>query len=238
MAQNKTTRSAAVRRILIINAKGGCGKSTVATNLASAYVTKGYGTALFDHDEQLSSMRWLRRREKTNFPAIQGVDASKSRLQNVTRSFQMRIPENTERIVIDTPAGLKGVELVQQLNGIDDVLIPVLPSAIDIQATADFIRDLLIIGKVRERRIRVGIIANRVRINTLSFRALERFLRSLDIPVVAHLRDTQNYMRAVEQGCGIHEINISSKKQDIPHWHKLLDWLEEEAPASEQQKHA
>jgi chromosome partitioning protein len=227
-----------VRRILIINGKGGCGKTTIASNLASFYASKGYGTALFDHDEQLSSFRWSRRREKTDLPAINAIDASKSRLQNVTRSFQMRVPEDTDRIVIDTPAGLKGVELVQQLNGIDDVLIPVLPSAIDIQATADFIRDLLIIGKVRERRIRVGIVANRVRINTVSFRSLERFLRSLDIPVVARLRDTQNYMRAAELGCGIHEISISSKKQDIPHWEGLLDWLEAEIPVSEQQKHA
>ena len=227
-----------MRRILIINAKGGCGKSTLATNLAGYYASKGYGTALFDHDEQLSSLRWLRRREKTDFPDIKGVDASKSRLQNVTRSFQMRIPDNTDRIIIDTPAGLKGDDMLQQLHGVDDILIPVLPSAIDIQATADFIRDLLIIGKVRERRIRVGIVANRVRINTLSFRSLERFLRSLDIPVIARLRDTQNYMRAAEQGCAINEISISSKKQDIPCWDTLLDWLESEVPVSEQQKHA
>ncbi len=227
-----------MRRILIINGKGGCGKTTIASNLASFYATNGYGTALFDHDEQLSSFRWLRRRQKTDLPVINAVDASKSRLQNVTRSFQMRVPENTDRIIIDTPAGLKGVELVQQLNGVDDVLVPVLPSAIDIQATADFIRDLLIIGKVRERHIRVGIVANRVRINTVSFRSLERFLRGLDIPVVARLRDTQNYMRAAELGYGIHEINIASKKQDIPHWQGLLDWLEAEIPISEQQQHA
>ena len=227
-----------MRRILITNAKGGCGKSTLATNLASSYAARGYSTALYDHDEQLSSIRWLRRREKTDYPAIHGVDASKSRLQNVTRSWQMRVPDKTDRIIIDTPAGLKGDELLQQLHGVDDILVPVLPSPIDIQTTADFIRDLLIIGKVRERRIRVGIVANRVRINTLSFKALERFLRSLDIPVVARLRDTQNYMRAAEQGGGIHEIKSSSRKQDLPHWEGLLDWIEADIPVAEQQKHA
>ena len=227
-----------MRRILITNGKGGCGKSTLATNLASAYASRGYGTALFDHDEQLSSMRWLRRREKTDFPTIHGVDASRSNLQSVTRSFLMRVPENTDRIIVDTPAGTKVEDLLEQLHSIDELLIPVLPSPIDIQSTADFIRDLLIIGKVRERNIRLGIVANRVRINTLSFKALERFLRSLDIPVVARLRDTQNYMRAAEQGGGIHEIKSSSKKQDVPHWEELLDWLEAEAPESEQQKHA
>lgn len=227
-----------MRRILITNAKGGCGKSTLATNLASIYASKGYCTALFDHDEQLSSVRWLRRREKTNHPVIHGVEAARSRAQNVTRTWLLRVPDNTERAIIDTPAGLKGADLLQQLQGVDDILVPVLPSPIDIQATADFIRDLLLIGKVRERQIRLGIVANRVRINTLSFHTLERFLKSLDIPVVARLRDTQNYMRTAEQGCGIHEINSPSKKIDIPQWDSLVDWLEAGATFQEQQKHA
>jgi len=227
-----------MRRILITNAKGGCGKSTLATNLASVYASKGYHTALFDHDEQHSSMRWLRQRETTDCPMIHGVDASRNRVQNVTRTWQLRVPNNTERLIIDTPAGLKGDELIKQLHGVDDIIIPVLPSPIDIQATADFIRDLLLIGKVRNRHIRLGIVANRVRINTLSFRALERFLKSLDIPVIAKLRDTQNYMRAAEQGRGIHEIQSSSKKLDLPQWDILTDWLEAEASFQEQQKHA
>lgn len=227
-----------MRRILIINTKGGCGKSTLSTNLASVYASKGYNTALFDHDAQLSSLRWLRRREKTDFPKIHGVDASRNRAQNVTRSWLLRVPDNTERAIIDTPAGLKGDDILQHLHGIDDILIPVLPSPIDIQTTADFIRDLLILGKIRERRIRLGIVANRVRINTLSFRALERFLKSLDIPVVASMRDTQNYTHAAEQGCGIHEIKSSSNKQDLPQWDALIEWLESEVACSEQQKHA
>ncbi|MGD8999996.1 MAG: chromosome partitioning protein, partial [Granulosicoccaceae bacterium] len=112
------------------------------------------------------------------------------------------------------------------------------PSAIDIQTTADFIRDLLLIGKVRERGIRLGIVANRVRINTLSFRALERFLKSLDIPVVARLRDTQNYTRAVEQGLGIHEIKAYSARQDRPHWEEVIDWLDTDTNLPAQQRHA
>lgn len=227
-----------MRRILITNAKGGCGKSTLATNLASVYAAKGYRTALFDYDQQLSSLRWLRHREKTNHPIIHGIDASNSRAQNVTRSWLLRVPDDTERMIIDTPAGLKVSDLLQQLQRVDNILIPVLPSPIDIQATADFIRDLLLTGKVRERRIRLGIVANRVRINTLSFRALERFLKSLEIPVIARLRDTQNYMRAAEQGCGIHEINSSNKKLDIPQWDSLVNWLEEETSYSEQLQHA
>ncbi len=217
--------SASVQRILITNAKGGCGKSTVATNLASLYAAQGIGAALFDHDSQRSSMRWLSRRPDDK-PSIHGVDASATSCLNVTRTWLLRVPENVQRIVIDTPAGLKGDELVRQTRDIDCIIIPVLPSPIDIQATADFIRDLLLLCKVRERHIRLAIIANRTRTNTLSFKALEKFLATLKIPVIARLRDTQQYTRAVEQGCGVHELKSSSARLDHAHWNQLLAWLE------------
>jgi len=214
-----------LQRILIANAKGGCGKSTVATNLASFYATQGIGTALFDYDDQRSSTRWLNRRPSDK-PAIHGVDASATSSINVTRTWLLRVPENVERIIIDTPAGLKGDELVRQTKDVDCIIVPVLPSPIDIHATADFIRDLLLLCKVRERQIRLAIIANRTRTNTLSFKALEKFLATLKIPVIARLRDTQQYTHAVEQGCGVHEIKSSQTKKDVAHWNDLINWLE------------
>jgi len=219
--------SGSVQRILIANAKGGCGKSTVATNLASFYATQGIGTALFDYDDQRSSTRWLSRRPSDK-PAIHGVDASATSCLNVTRTWLLRVPENVQRIIIDTPAGLKGDELIRQTKDVNCIIIPVLPSPIDIQATADFIRDLLILCKVRERQIKLAIIANRTRTNTLSFKSLEKFLTTLKIPVIARLRDTQQYTRAVEQGCGVHEIKSSHASRDVAHWNLLLNWLEAE----------
>ncbi len=219
--------SGSVQRILIANAKGGCGKSTVATNLASFYAAQGIGTALFDYDDQRSSTRWLSRRPSDK-PAIHGVDASATSCLNVTRTWLLRVPENVERIIIDTPAGLKGDELIRQTKDINCIIVPVLPSPIDIQATADFIRDLLLLCKVRERHIKLAIIANRTRTNTLSFKALEKFLATLKIPVIARLRDTQQYTRAVEQGCGVHEIKSSHASRDVAHWNLLLNWLEAE----------
>ncbi|HED17347.1 MAG TPA: ParA family protein [Gammaproteobacteria bacterium] len=219
--------SGSVQRILIANAKGGCGKSTVATNLASFYAAQGIGTALFDYDDQRSSTRWLSRRPSDK-PAIHGVDASATSCLNVTRTWLLRVPENVERIIIDTPAGRKGDELIRQTKDINCIIVPVLPSPIDIQATADFIRDLLLLCKVRERHIKLAIIANRTRTNTLSFKALEKFLATLKIPVIARLRDTQQYTRAVEQGCGVHEIKSSHASRDVAHWNLLLNWLEAE----------
>jgi chromosome partitioning protein len=213
-------------RIVVINSKGGCGKTTISTNLASFYATSGSNTALFDYDPQGSSMRWLRSRSSEE-AGIYGVTAHQSATRSTTMSWLMRLPPETERLIIDTPPGLKGVALIDQIRGADCILIPVLPSPIDIFATADFIRDLLLEAKVRQTRTRIGIIANRVKKNTLAFHALERFLRTLSIPVVARLRDSQNYVRASEEGLGIHELKNKPVYVDKMHWRGLSDWIEQ-----------
>ncbi|MHB1240278.1 MAG: ParA family protein [Gammaproteobacteria bacterium] len=217
-----------MRRIIVMNAKGGCGKTTIATNLASQYASRDFPTALFDYDPQASSTRWLRRRPGA-YACLHGVAAYETRLANVTRTWQLRVPPEVQRVVIDTPAGLKGPELVEQLRGVDVILIPVLPSLIDIQSTADFIRDLLLVGKVRLPQTRLGIVANRVRENTLAFRSLERFLATLKIPVITRLRDTQNYVHAAERGSGIHELKAGQTRRDLMQWTEMMDWLEPDA---------
>lgn len=215
-----------MRRIVVINAKGGCGKTTVSTNLASYYATQGLNTALLDYDPQGSGMRWLRTRPN-DASAIYGVVAHQSAAKAVTMSWHMRLPPETERIVVDTPPGLKGPDLVEQLKGADYILIPVVPSPIDIFATADFIRDLLLVAKVRTNRTRLAIIANRIRQNTLAFQSLERFLKTLSIPVVARLRDSQNYVHASEEGLGVHELKKRPNEVERSHWQDLVTWLEQ-----------
>ena len=212
-------------RIVVIHRKGGCGKTTVSTNLASFYASKGMNTALFDYDPQGSSMRWLRLRSDEQ-SGIYGVVAHQSAARAVTMSWHMRLPPETERVVIDTPPGLKGPDLVDQLRGADCIIIPVLPSPIDIYATADFIRDLLLDAKIRAHRTRIGIVANRTKKNTLAFQSLQRFLNTLSIPVVARLRDTQNYVRAIEEGMGIHELKNQPIYVDKMHWLAIYDWIE------------
>jgi len=221
-------------RIVVINSKGGCGKTTISTNLASFYASSGSNTALFDYDPQGSSMRWLRSRSSEE-AGIYGVTAHQSATRSTTMSWHMRLPPETERLIIDTPPGLKGVALIDQIKGADCILIPVLPSPIDIFATADFIRDLLLEAKIRQTRTRIGIIANRVKKNTLAFHALERFLRTLSIPVVARLRDSQNYVKASEEGLGIHELKNKPVYVDKMHWRGLSDWIEQR-PATAQKE--
>ena len=215
-----------MRRIVVINAKGGCGKTTVSTNLASYYASRGLNTALLDYDPQGSGMRWLRSRPN-DAAAIYGVVAHQSAARAVTMSWHMRLPPETDRVIVDTPPGLKGPDLVEQLKGADCILVPVVPSPIDIFATADFIRDLLLVAKVRTNRTRLAIIANRIRQNTLAFQSLERFLKTLSIPVVAKLRDSQNYVHASEEGLGVHELKKRPTEIERGHWQELFTWLEQ-----------
>jgi chromosome partitioning protein len=212
------------QRILIANAKGGCGKTTVATNIASHYAAQGKNVRLFDYDTQGSSLQWLKRRGD-NYPAIYGVDASRRPDNHMTRSWQLRVPPETDIVVLDTAAGIDVSELAAMFQENDCLIIPVLPSPIDIHATAHFIKDVLLIGKARKKQIRVAVIANRVRKNTLTYHALERFLFSLKIPFVTSLRDTQFYSKAIDLGCGVEELKLPQVKQDHQQWAPLFRWI-------------
>lgn len=218
-----------MQRILVLNAKGGCGKTTVATNLAGYFADRGRVTALMDYDPQGSSMVWLKLRDAGR-PDIVGI-AAYQRRRGVTRAFQLQVPAKVERIIIDAPSGVTGIQLLDYLQQVDTIVLPVLPSPIDIHAAAHFVQELLLIGKIRSKGIRLGIVANRVRENTLVFRDLERFLDTLGIPLVAKLRDSQHHIRAAEQGLSIHELKGRRLEKDRERWDALVRWLEEEPAA-------
>lgn len=219
-----------MQKILVINSKGGCGKTTMATNLASYFATQNLSTALLDFDPQGSSIRWLNLRPQSK-PAIYGVHvASKTNNTGVTRSFQMRVPPDTERMIIDAPAGATGNELRDLIHLVDTIVVPVLPSSIDIHAVTRFIQELLVMGKVRQKGLNVAVVANRAKKNTLTYRALERFLKSLKLPFVTTLRDTQNYVHAAERGIGIHEMWDKRTDADKSQWRPLMRWLEDVRP--------
>jgi len=209
-----------------MNTKGGCGKTTVATNLASYCISQGYATDLFDYDAQGSSTHWLNARD-SSLPSIRGVAAHKPPEAGTTRSWQLRIPEQTRYVIQDTPAGHVGFDLVDRVSESDIILVPVLPSAIDIHSTANFIRDLLLVGKARAANKHIAIIANRTRVRTRSLDMLERFLKNLGIPVIAHIRDTQNYVRAAEQGVGVCELADRAALKDADPWANILNWVQQ-----------
>src|SRR5688572_4320293 len=214
-----------MQRILVLNPKGGSGKTTIASNLAACYAANGERPALMDLDPQGSSMRWLRKRPD-DAPPIHGI-AAFERSVTVTRSWQMRVPAECATVIIDTPAAIDPHALPDLTRGVDAVLVPVMPSEIDIHATAKCIADLLLVAKIRRSQRRIGIIANRVRSNTRVSQSLTRFLGSLDIPLIATLRDTQSYVRSAESGLGVFEMPRWQVQQDLPQWLDVLSWLAE-----------
>ena len=213
------------KKIVVINSKGGCGKTTLSTNLASYYAAQGYPSALFDYDPQDSSTRWLTQRP-AELERIHGVAAAHAPDGNVTRSFQMRIPPETQRLILDTPASLKRMELIEILRGAAAVIVPILPSTIDSYVTAAFIKDLQTELRMHAPGAAVATVANRVRRNTRAFQTLLRFLEASDMAPVACLRDSQNYVQAAAGGIGIHDMKVNATRIDREHWQPLIDWLE------------
>jgi len=218
-----------VRKIIVINSKGGCGKTTLSTNLASYYAAHGWPTALFDYDPQDSAMRWLAQRPAELAP-IHGVRAAHPPMPGMTRAFQLRVPPETRRTIIDTPASLKRMDLIDILRGASAIIVPVLPSIIDSAVTAAFLSELRAVMRSYAPDAPVAILANRVRRNTRTFLALMSFLDDLQMPPVTCLRDSQNYVNAASQGVGIHEMRRGVTRIDREQWQPLIDWLEAGTP--------
>jgi chromosome partitioning protein len=215
-----------VKRITILNSKGGSGKSILATNIASIFASNNLRTTLIDYDPQGTAIRWLKQRPD-NFPAIHGINATQQ-TPGMTRTFQMRVPAGTDRMVIDTPAGVHGLELNDFIINSDYILIPVIPSDADIHATTQLIANLLLNVKIRSLDVKVAVIANRVKKNTKILNQLDRFLQQVDFPFIGRLRDTQNYVNAAKQGIGVHEIYPPSLvKKDVKDWDAIINFVEE-----------
>ena len=213
-----------MQRIVVLNPKGGSGKTTIAVNLAGYFASCGMRPVLMDHDPQGSSGRWVSKRDIA-FPRVHLISAHE-RDPRVTRTFQLRPPPESTHVIVDTAAALSHQGMIELTRHADKILVPVLPSDIDIHACSRCIRDLLLVAKIKRDENRLGVIANRVRTNTLVYQRLLRFLETLGVPVVATLRDSQNYIRAAEAGVGIHEMKSTQVAEDMKAWLQLTGWLE------------
>lgn len=213
-----------LNKIVVLNPKGGCGKTTLATNLSSYYAGRGPVPAVMDCDPQGSTMSWLEKRPPTR-PAIHGIAAYKKNMQ-ATRSWQLRVPNETETLIVDSPASLTHDDLRDVTRDATSILVPVLPSSIDIHAASRCIADLLLIAKIDRRDGKLAVVANRTRRNTKSYGNLMRFLDSLSIPIIAVMRDSQNFVHAAEAGIGICEMQPSRVRKDIEQLEQVVQWLD------------
>ena len=206
-----------MRHIMVLNSKGGCGKSTIATSLASYYAAEGRKVALADYDPQGSSLDWLGCRPG-RVPEIVGLDACKEGLTHLAR--------NSDVVIMDAPARSHGPELTSLLHNVQTVIVPVLPSSIDMRAATKFLNELKKAGKVGRHEVKIAVVANRVRENTLIFEELDEYLEKLRIPYVAAFREAQNYVRAYTRGLGIFELPEYLAWPDWEQWDPLIEWLD------------
>ena len=205
-----------MRHIMVLNAKGGCGKSTLATNIAVFFAKDGHQVCIADYDSQRTSLDWLAQRP-ADLPPISGVSAYEDGLRNVARS--------TEILVIDAPARVHGTELNELVRRAETIIVPVLPSSIDMKACAHFMAELLEIGKVSRRQARLALIANRVREYTLIYEELDQYLSKLKVPYLGCLREAQNYVRAYARGMGVLELPEYLAASEWKQWEPIGEWL-------------
>lgn len=199
-----------MKAILIANPKGGSGKTTVATNLAGMLAVGGDDVRILDLDRQQSSTQWLGRRD-AHLPVIAKVEAHEA--------------ASNGWLIIDSPAALHGKNLDHALKLVHKVLVPIGASLFDIQASRDFLQVLADEKAVRKGRIDVAVVGMRMAPRTRAAATLEQFLAGLDLPVLAHLREAQNYVNAAFEGKTIFDLPPHLAERDQQDWLEISRWV-------------
>jgi len=206
-----------MHKILIINPKGGCGKSTVSTQLAGYYANWGMSVALADMDPQKSSLNWLRKRP-ANTANIIAINAVQGRIQ---------IPIKTDCVIIDTAAGLQDKDLRYLAKLCDTIIIPVLPSEMDIHAVSHFVYQLLIKYRITFEDRNICIIANRAKMRSLVYQDLINYLSTLKLPLISTLRESKYYLDCAASGLSIFDPVKPDLSNLISDWQPIFQWLHE-----------
>lgn len=202
-----------MKAILIANPKGGSGKTTLATNIAGYLASRGQRVAILDLDRQKSATQWLVNRA-VHLPAIELMHSE------IEKSMPV------DWLVIDSPAGLHGKNLEHALRLVHRVIVPIAPSAFDIQASREFLEVLHHEKTIRKGKIFVGVVGMRMDPRTRAALTLEQFLKGLDLPILAYLREAQVYVNAAFEGKTLFDLPPSQAQRELEQWAYMLNWLE------------
>ena len=212
-----------MKTTLVINPKGGAGKTTVATNLASYFASRRAPTTILDYDPQGSSLNWVRARP-IDAPRIGGANAAPEKFGRL-RSFERYVPLGVAHLIIDAPAGVSGLLLQELIERANFMLVPVVPASIDLHATTLFLRELLAMGRVRSGAVRLGIVANKVRRSMPAYPPLQQTLDSLGLRLLARIVDSDVFLRAAECGLGIFEMNPAQSIAEQKQFGPIVEWI-------------
>ncbi|MDP2265364.1 MAG: ParA family protein [Thiobacillus sp.] len=197
--------------ILVANPKGGSGKTTLSINLAGYLALQGERVAMLDLDRQKSASQWLAIRDAT-LPKI-----------DLLRDGQKG---GSDWLVIDSPAGLHGKNLERALKLAHKVVVPIAPSLFDIRASQEFMAALHAEKAARKGQGFVSVVGMRIDVRTRAGVTLEQFMAQQDLPVLAHLRNTQHYVNAAFEGKSLFDLPHHVAERDIEQWRDLIDWLD------------
>jgi chromosome partitioning protein len=205
-----------MRSILVANPKGGSGKTTVSTNLAGLFANRRYRTVLADMDRQRSAEHWLARRP-LELPRIVAWTANTDKKE--IKAY------DPHWVIIDSPAGVHGDKLADLVRRCELVLVPVAPSAFDMEATLAFLQELRKEKPVRKGESQVAVVGSRVDARTVAATELEAFLKSLDLPILSYLRDAQIYVHCARDGHSLFDVAPSRAEIDLEQWRPIQRWL-------------
>ena len=206
-----------MRTILVASSKGGVGKTTIATHLAAQSALAGHRTVLVDADPQRSATRWAERRAALE-SAVLPLDGTRG------KGWRKALPEDTQQVVVDAPAGAMADELAPFLERADALLVPVLGSALDIEATVPFLDAIARHPRVRRGELRVGLAGNKLRPWTTSAQQAVELWRQWPYPLVAQLRDSQAYAVLVGLGKSLFDYHSAQVREHQADWQPLLRW--------------
>lgn len=207
-------------RFLVINPKGGCGKTTIATTLATAFANTGFSTLLADCDRQGSSRTWLKRRPETAAPVV-AADWSGDIAPKDTKKF--------DRVVIDAPAALRRKDVAELVKFADAILMPIMPSVFDEIQGKRFLTMLDRLKPIRKGKRAVALVDNRLKLRSLAARQLEAYHERIDRAPVARLRDSQFYPIAASKGLGLFDYHSQRARELATDWQPLLRFVDEAA---------
>ncbi|EWS77547.1 ParA family protein [Xylella taiwanensis] len=207
-----------MKTFLVAGSKGGVGKTTIATNLAAQAALRGGRTVLVDADPQKSSTRWIERRANLD-NGVLSIDA------NGSRSWRKHLPGNTDLVIIDAPAGMFAEHLENFLEQADAVIVPVMASALDIEAVVGFLNTMAQVPRVHQRKLPVGLVLNRAKSRTQTTQQAMQMLGDWPYLLVAQLRDSQFYVVLAGQGRSVFDYRSAQARDHQQDWKPLLHWL-------------